>query len=87
MFEENSSIKFSNNTVNGEANDIYNSGTINIYGTVKSDIYLISEGGLIGLKAKDTVHKDTNGNLKYTGSYEFKNNAILDISGDGAKEI
>ena len=85
-FAENSILSFENNIERGQVNDIYNSGTINILGTVASDIHLTSSGGSIGLKAKDTVNKDENGNLKYTGSYSLSN-TTLDTSGDGLKEI
>ncbi|MBO7244488.1 MAG: hypothetical protein J6V53_04315, partial [Alphaproteobacteria bacterium] len=85
-FGENSILSFENNIERGQENDICNSGIINILGTVASDIHLISSGGSIGLKAKDTVNKDENGNLKYTGSY-YLTNTTLDTSGDGLKEI
>ncbi len=85
-FGEGSSVYFNNNTANGVANDIYNSGTINILGEVKSDIHLISEGGTIGLKAKKTKDTDTDGKITYTGSYKLTN-TTLDLSGDGAKEV
>ncbi len=82
-FGADSSVSFSNNKVGNSLNDIYNSGTINILGEVKSDIHLISKGGTIELKAKDT---DGDGKVTYTGSYDLSN-TILDISGDGAKEV
>ena len=83
-FGENSILFFENNKANDELNDIYNEwGTINILGTVASNIHLISSGGTIGLKAKDT---DGDGKVTYTGSYDLSS-ITLDISGDGAKEI
>ncbi|MBQ8250704.1 MAG: hypothetical protein IJY92_02175, partial [Alphaproteobacteria bacterium] len=83
-FGENSTITFSENYVNDTRNDIYNyKGTINILGTVASDIHLISDGGTIGLKAKDI---DGNGKVTYGGSYSLTD-TILDLSGDGGKEV
>ncbi len=84
-FGKNSSIYFDNNQVNGELVDISNSdkGTISILGTVKSDIHLASSGGTIRLKAKDG---DLDGKVIYGGSYDLRD-TILDISGDGVKEL
>ena len=83
-FGETSTLKFVNNTANGEENDIYNEkGTINILGEVKSPIHLISQSGTIGLKAKDI---DGDGKVTYGGSYDL-NDTLLDISEDGIKAL